>query len=134
MLFRRGGFMGKPLRFRIILGLALIQGIAGLLRGFNWVQFGGDLFRQGLLLLPMVGAVAILRGLFISAVALLYVLFVAGALLAKSWAWWIGVAAAVINLLIVVGAVAQGGFVIEGIAWSVIPVMLLFHLFSQTSQ
>lgn len=124
--------MGNPLRFRIILGLALLQGIAGLLRGFNWVQFGGDLFHQGLLLLPMVGAVAVLRGLFILAVALLYVLFVAGALLAKSWAWWIGVTAAVINLLIVFGAVARGGFVAEGIVWSVVPVILLFYLFSET--
>lgn len=124
--------MDKSLRFKIILVLALGQGIAGLLRGFNWVQLGNNLFSQGLLLLPMVGAVAVMRGLFILAVALLYVLFVSAALLGKSWAWWICLTVAVVNLLIVLGAVAQGGLVIEGIAWSVVPVILLFYLFSQT--
>jgi hypothetical protein len=82
----------------------------------------------------MVGAVAVMRGLFIVAVALLYVLFVSGALLGKSWAWWVGVTAAIINLLIVMGAVAQGGLVVEGIAWSVIPIILLVYLFSPTGR
>ncbi|HEY7555244.1 MAG TPA: hypothetical protein VIH18_10595 [Candidatus Binatia bacterium] len=126
--------MGKSLRFKIILVLALVQGIAGVLRGFNWVKVGSDLYGQGLLLLPMVGAVAVMRGLFIVAVALLYVLFVSGALLGKSWAWWVGVTAAIINLLIVMGAVAQGGLVVEGIAWSVIPIILLVYLFSPTGR
>jgi hypothetical protein len=42
-----------------------------------------------------------MRGLFISAVALLYVLFVIGALLGKSWAWWSCLTAVVVNLLLV---------------------------------
>lgn len=126
--------MGRALKFKIILFLAFIQAVAGLLRGFNWVQLGGDLFRHGLLLLPMVGAVAVMRGLFVTAVALLYVLFVSGSLLGKSWAWSICLTAVVVNLLIVLGAVAQGGLVVEGIVWSAIPVILLFYLFSQTGR
>lgn len=125
--------MKKSLTFKIILLLALVQGLAGLLRGFNWVQLGGNLFGQGLLLLPMIGAVAIMRGLFISGVALLYVLFVVGALLGKSWVWWPCVSAAIINLLLVLGGVAQGASLAEAIAWSVIPVILLFYFFSQKS-
>lgn len=116
---------------KLILVLALIQCLAGLARGFNLVQFGGDLFRQGLLLLPMVGALAVMRGLFIAAVALLYLLFVVGALLAKSWAWWMGLIAAGVNLVVVASAVAQGGLLVEGIAWSVIPAILLWYLFSK---
>jgi hypothetical protein len=126
--------MSTSLKFKIILLLALIQAVAGLLRAFNWVQLGGDLFHQGLLLLPMVGAVAVLRGLFITAVALLYFLFVAGAILGKSWASWVGATAAVINLLIVLGALAQGGFLAEAIAWSAIPVVLVIYLFSESGR
>lgn len=43
------------------------------------------------------GAVAVMRGLFISVVALLYVLFVIGALLGKGWAWWACLTATVVN-------------------------------------
>ncbi|MGH7928316.1 MAG: hypothetical protein ACREQV_11025, partial [Candidatus Binatia bacterium] len=73
--------MRKSLTLKIILLLAFLQGIFGLLRAYNWVQIGADLFGQGLLLLPLIGTVTIMRGLFISVVALLYVLFVIGALL-----------------------------------------------------
>jgi hypothetical protein len=123
--------MHKSLGFKIILLLALVQGVAGLLRGFNWAQIGVDLFGQGLLLLPTLGAMAVMRGLFISLLALLYVLFIIGALLGKSWAWWPCVSAAIINLLLVLSALAQGASVAEAVAWSVIPVILLFYFFSQ---
>ena len=67
--------MSESLSYKIIAFLALIQGGLGLLRAYNWVQIGANLFSQGLLLLPFVGAMAVMRGLFISIVALLYVLF-----------------------------------------------------------
>ena len=41
------------------------------------MQVGVDLFGQGLLLLPFIGVVAVMRGLLIAVVALLYVLFAA---------------------------------------------------------
>ena len=116
---------------KIMALLALVQGVFGLARAYNWVQIGGDLFRQGLLLLPFVGALAVMRGLFIFAVALLYVLFALGALLGRAWAWWPGLTAAIINLLLVLGAVAQGASPIAAIAWSVIPAILIIYFFSQ---
>jgi hypothetical protein len=129
-----GGVMGKSLTLKIMVALGVIQGVAGLLRGFNWVQVGSDIFRQGLLLLPLIGAVAVMRGVFIVGVALLFLLFVVGAVLGKSWAWWICLTAVVVNLLLVLSALAQGGLVVEGIVWSVIPVILVFYLFSQTGR
>ena len=126
--------MGKSLTLKIMVTLGVVQGVAGLLRGFNWVQVGSDIFRQGLLLLPLIGAVAVMRGVFIAGVALLFLLFVVGAMLGKSWAWWICLTAVVVNLIVVLSALAQGGLVVEGIAWSVIPVILLFYLFSQTGR
>jgi len=122
--------MSKSSSFKIILLLALVQGVAGMLRAFNWVQFGVDLFSQGLLLLPLVGTVAVMRGLFISAVALLYLLSVVGALLAKRWAWSTSLTAAVLNLMIVLGGLVRGAPVVQAVAWSVIPVILLLYLFS----
>jgi hypothetical protein len=126
--------MGRSLSFKIILFLALVQGIAGLLRAFNWVHIGVDLFGQGVLLLPFMAAMAVMRGMFVSAVALLYVLFVVGALLGKSWAKWFCLTAVIINLLLVLGGLIQGAFLLDVIAWSVIPVILLFYLFSETGR
>ena len=40
--------MSKPWSHKVIALLALIQGVFGLLRAYNWVQIGTDLFGQGL--------------------------------------------------------------------------------------
>ncbi len=93
--------MRKSVGFKVMLLLAFLQGVAGLLRAFNWVEIGFNLSGQGILLLPFIGAVAVMRGLFISVVALLYVLFIIGALLERSWGWWSCLGAVVINLMIV---------------------------------
>ena len=122
--------MNRSVSFKIILFLAFLQGVFGLLRAYHWVQIGGDLYGQGALLLPFVGAMAVMRGLIISVVALLYMLSVFGALLAKSWAWWTGLTAVVLNLLLVLPGLAHGASVLEVLAWSAIPVILLFYLFS----
>jgi hypothetical protein len=126
--------MRRPVSLKIMMLLALVQGLAGLLRGFNWIHFGVDLFGQGILLLPLVGTVAIMRGLFIWVVASLYVLFVLGALVRSSWAWWSCLIAAVVNLLLALSAFVQGASLTELIAWSVIPAILIFYLFSQMGQ
>jgi hypothetical protein len=123
--------MRKSVSFKIILLLALLQGVFGLLRAYNWVQIGANLFGRGILLVPFVGAVAVMRGLFISVVALLYVLFVIGALLGSRWAWWSCLTAVVVNLMIVLSGLAEGAPVTEVVAWSVIPAILIFYFFSQ---
>jgi hypothetical protein len=124
--------MNRSLGFKIILFLAFLQSVFGLMRAYNWVQIGVDIFGQGGLFLPLVGALAVMRGLIISVVALLYLLSVFGALLAKGWAWWTGVIAVVLNLLLVLAGLAQGASVLDALVWSVIPVILLFYLFTPT--
>jgi hypothetical protein len=98
------------------------------------VQVDVDLFGQGLLLLPFNGLVAVMRGLLIAVVALLYVLFVFGALAVRSWARWIGLAAALVNLLLVVSVLSQGSPGAQAIAWAAIPVILTCYLFSPTGR
>ena len=124
--------MNRSLGFKIILFLAFLQSVFGLMRAYNWVQIGVDIFGQGGLFLPLVGALAVMRGLIISVVALLYLLSVIGALLAKGWAWWTGVIAVVLNLLLVLAGLAQGASVLDALAWSLIPLILLFYLFTPT--
>ena len=121
--------MIRSLSFQIILFLAFLQGVFGLARAYDWVQIGVDLWGQGALLLPFVGAAAVMRGSIIAVVALLYMLSVFGALLAKRWAWWTGLIAVVLNLLLVFSGLAYGAPVLEVLAWSAIPVILLFYLF-----
>ena len=123
--------MRRPVSLKIMMLLALVQGVAGLLRGFNWIQIGVDLFGKGILLLPLVGTFSIMHGLFIWVVALLYVFFVLGALQGSRWAWWSCLIAAAVNLLLALSALVQGAPLTEFIAWSVIPAILIYYLFSQ---
>ncbi|MGH7931131.1 MAG: hypothetical protein ACREQV_25440 [Candidatus Binatia bacterium] len=102
----------------------------GALRAYNWVHIGVDLFSQGLLVMPFVGTLAVMHGLFVAAIAFLYLLSVIGALLEKDWARSTGITAVVLNLVLVVAAVIHGGPILQALAWSIIPVILLFYLFS----
>ena len=126
--------MDRSSMVKVMALLAFVQGIAGVLRAFNWLQAGVNLFGQGILILPLVGAVALLRGLFISLIGLLYVLFATGALLGKSWARWVGLTAAIVNLLLVLSVLAQGASLLEAIAWAVIPAILIIYLFSDAGR
>jgi hypothetical protein len=119
--------------FKIILFLGALQGILGALRAYNWIHFGADVFGQGLLLLPFVGALAIMRGLFVLVIAFLYMLSVVGALREKDWARSTCMTAAVLNLALVTAAVIHGGPILQAVAWSIIPVILLFYLFPPPS-
>ena len=123
--------MRPPVSLKIIMLMALAQGLAGLLRGFNWIQIGVDLFGKGILLLPLIGTLAMMHGLFIWVVALLYVSFILGALLGSRWAWWSCLIAVAVNLFLALSAFVQGASLTELIAWSVIPAILIFYLFSQ---
>lgn len=123
--------MKPTLTLKTMALLAVVQGAFGVLRAYGWVQIGVDLSREGLLILPALGAVAVLRGMFIAGVALLYFLFFCGALLGSRWAWSVCLTAVVINLLLVLSALAQGVSFTQAIAWSVVPAVLIFYFFSQ---
>ena len=55
----------------VIAALALVQGVAGVLRALQWFDIGSDLMGQGLLILPLVGLVALGRGMLVAVLALL---------------------------------------------------------------
>jgi uncharacterized membrane protein (DUF2068 family) len=130
--------MSNPLRegvlgTKIIALLAFVQGGFGVLRALHWFDMGSDLFGQGLLILPLVGVVAFLRGAFITAIALLYVVFAWGMMLRRAWASWVGIVAAAVNLLLVFSVLAQGEPIGRTLLWAVIPLIILLYLLSASA-
>jgi hypothetical protein len=110
--------------------LALVQGAFGLLRAFGWVQIGVDLFEHGLLLMPMLGAVAMFRGSVIGMVAILYLLFAVGAMIGFTWSWAVGLTAALINVFLALIVLIEGVALGELLPWVIIPTILVVYLFS----
>jgi uncharacterized membrane protein (DUF2068 family) len=114
--------------------LALVQGVLGVFRAFEWFNIGADQFGQGLLILPLVGAVAFARGGLVIVLALLYALFAGGLLLQKSWAWWLGLIVASINVLLVINVVIQGESVSRAGFWLIAPIIIAVYLLSQSGR
>ena len=118
----------------VVAVLAIVQSLAGVLRALQWFDIGSDLLGQGLLLLPMIGLVAIFRGVLVVAIALVYVLFACAALLGRSWARWLGIAVAAVTLLLVVSVAIQGESPARALIWAIIPVVMIGYLFSSSGR
>jgi hypothetical protein len=114
-----------------VAGLAVAQGLLGWLRALDWFRVGADLGGQGIFILPLMGAVAYGRGGLIFLIALLYVIFAAGTLLAKGWGWWSGLIAALLNVLLVWGVLREGERIAESIFWLIVPLLVICYLFSR---
>ena len=54
--------MRQAVILKIMILLALVQAMASLLRALDWMQIGVDLFGEGILLLPFIGAVVFVHG------------------------------------------------------------------------
>jgi hypothetical protein len=111
--------------------LALIQTVFGVLRSLELFRMGSDLLGQGLLILPLVGMLAYVRGALVAGIALLYVVFALGMFMGRSWARSFGITAAVVNLLLVLSVVFQGEALLQALIWSIVPVIILWHLFAR---
>jgi hypothetical protein len=110
-----------------------MQGILGVLRAVNLFQFGSDVMRQGLLILPLLGMLAYARGVLVAAIALLYVAFAIGLLMRRDWAWSLGVVVAVVNLVLVLSVLIQGESLMRALFWMIVPVVMLSYLLPRTA-
>ena len=110
--------------------LAVIQGLFGVLRGFDYLRMGGEVAARGIILRPLLGAVAYGRGVLIILIALLSFIFAAGILLGKSSVWWCGLVAAVLNVMLVLGILTEGEHIAELMLWLLVPVLVIWFLFS----
>jgi hypothetical protein len=111
--------------------LAVLQAVFGVLRAFAYFRIGGELAGQGIILIPLVRAVVYGRGGLIILIALLSFVFAAGVLLGKRWGWWCGLIAAVFNILLVLGLLIDGERIAELILWLIVPVLVIWFLFSR---
>lgn len=114
--------------------VAVLQGSLGVFRAFEWFNVGADLFGQGLLILPLVGVVAFGRGALVMVLATLYLLFAVGMLLHKSWAWWLGLIVAAINIFLVINAIIQGEPIARAAYWLIVPVIIAGYLLSRSGR
>jgi hypothetical protein len=112
----------------VIAVLALVQIALGVMRALQLFSFGSDLIGKGLILLPLLGMLAFFRGGFVIAIALLYVMFVYGALMGRGWSRSLGLIAAIVNLLLVLSVMIQGESLIHTLGWSIIPVIMIWYL------
>jgi hypothetical protein len=119
----------RSLGLMIIVVLVMAQGILGFLRAIRWFESGVDLLGEGVVFIPLMGLVAIGRGVLIAGIAVLYILFAIGSFAGKSWAWWVGLGAALTNVVLVLSALLQGESVVQSLVWLIVPVILLLYLF-----
>jgi hypothetical protein len=118
----------------IVAILAIAQSMLGVIRALQWFSVGTDLMGRGLLLLPMIGVLALFRGLLVVVIALFYVLIACGILLGRPWGCWLGTVVAGVNLLLVISVVAQGKPVGHALVWAVVPLIILLYLYSTTGR
>ena len=118
----------------MVAALALLQGIFGVLRAFHWFGVGSDFMGQGLLLLPIVGVMAWLRGVLVVAIALLYGAFALGVWFRREWASTLGWVAAVVNILLVLSVLVQGEAIGEAFLWLIVPVIIICYLLLPTGR
>lgn len=110
--------------------VALVHGVLGVFLAFEWFSIGADQFGQGLVILPLVSAATFARGGLVIVLATLYLLFAAGMLLQKSWAWWLGVIVAAINILLLINVIIQGESVSRAGFWLIGPIIIAAYLLS----
>jgi hypothetical protein len=111
--------------------LALAQGVLAVFRSLQWFDIGSDLMERGILLLPALAMFVYARGALVDLIAVLYAVFAFGEFAGRSWTRVCGGVAAVLNLLLVVGAVLEGEDVLRAALWAVVPAIVLWSIFSR---
>jgi hypothetical protein len=108
-----------------------VQGVAGILRAGQWFQLGSsDLAGRGVLLLPIVGAIALTRGVIVVTIAILFGLFAWGALTGQRWARGMGLAAVIANGLVLLSLLFGDAPVAPVMVWAIVPLILVVYLLS----
>ena len=117
-----------PVGLIVIAVLALAQGVLGILRAVRWIEIGSDLMHRGVVLLPIIGAMAFGRGAMVAIIAALYGLIAWGLLARRGWARPLGLTVAAVNLVIVALALLGGESPGRALLWAIVPVILAGYL------
>ena len=107
--------------------LAILEACALLVFALNWTRVGSEMSAGGVLVLPLLGLLVYFRAALLVAAAALYLLFAWGALTARRWAWTVGLAAVVLDGLLVLMLL---GSPVALLLRAVVPLIVLYFLLS----
>lgn len=108
--------------------LAIVQAVAGILRAARWIHIGSDLSGRGVLFLPIIGAIAMTRGVIVGTIAVLFGAFALGVLAHRSWARGVGLAAVIANTVAVLSVLLGGAPLARTLVWMIVPVIVIVYL------
>jgi hypothetical protein len=122
--------MERNVSLILIAVLAVMQGILGILRAFEWFRMGLDLSRSGVPLSPLLSVLGLIWGKLVLVLALLYILFALGALSGQRWVWGLGLGVSLVTGLGVLSLVLDGTPSIWSLLWVIVPMVLVGYLLS----
>jgi hypothetical protein len=114
----------------VIALLALVQAGVGIFWALRWFRLAFHLGERGALLLPLAGALVALRAIFALVIAALYLVFVVGAFMGRDWAWGVGMAAVVVNLIGVLTLLLTGEAIVLGAVRGLVALVIFAYLVS----
>ena len=120
--------MQRPVGLTVVILLALAQMIFGAVRAVQWFKLGREQIERGIFMYPLAGMLMMVRGGIVVGIALLYLAFAIGAWARQEWAWWLGLAAAVLNVTLALWLVIDGAPVTSALITALIPVVLVCYL------
>jgi hypothetical protein len=126
--------MSRSLVLKVMVFLALAQGMFGLLRALIWFRIGSELGGRGVLIGPLMALLASLRGGIVVVFVLLYFLVAWGAWRGRPWAWGLGLLASGANGLGAVMLLFEEGSAGDALLVTVIPLVLVWLLLSPTGR
>ena len=85
---------------------------------------------QGILVLPILGAVAFTWGKLMLVMAVGYILFALGALFNQRWAWGVGLGVSLVTWVVVLSLMLKGAADTWSLLWLIVPVVLVWYLLS----
>ena len=110
--------------------LALVQAALAGFVAVGFIEIGGEMMARNFWLLPL-GVAVIARAAFIVGIAFLYAVFAWGTWQGRASARRFGVIAAVANLLLVLGILLQGEYIVRELLWCIVPVVVISYLLAQ---
>jgi hypothetical protein len=126
--------MARPGSLTVIASLALVQGFLGALVGLVWLQVVSIFAQEGSGISSLIVMLAEVRGWALIILSLLYFLFAVGAWQTRPWAWWVGLLVPVLTILFLFGVLLRGGSIVLILVWLIIPIIMIWYLFSPTGR
>lgn len=126
--------MSRPRHLTIIMWFAVVQGLVAVLVALFWFGVAHIFSPDSGVTSPLIVMLAETKGGILIVLALTYFVFAWGAWRIRGWAWWVGLLASTLNVLYMARVLLGGGSVVAVLIVSIIPVVVIWYLFSPTGR